>query len=354
MEKFARIAEVATGKCMRGFANVNACTGPFRASVPVLLDLLTIRNAIQRMIFMVAVAFAITISPIIASAAVNGNCADRPPAAPSLPEFLKAARPANPGVSEEALTHYWTQTYNRCYLFLKGRISPDDVAIFKRSLENTGGNGSLMLILDSEGGDLTTAIEIGRLVRHWPDSLVIVSLDSKCFSSCVFVLAGGLHRVVHGKVGIHRPFNSKTDARTFESTQKTFRALEQSAKSFLKDVNVPTSLYDEMMSVRPEKLRLLTEQELARFGIGQSDPAYQENSDAEAARAYGLDKEEYLRRKERAERICNALNVNEQKVGIEVTLKESAEIVTACKEAVVRTPPLTDKERAIFKDLQRR
>jgi hypothetical protein len=118
-------------------------------------------------------------------------------------------------------------------------------------------------------------------------------------------------------------------------------------------MNVPTSLYDEMMSVPPQKLRLLTEQELARFGIGQSDPAYQDKRDAKSALTYGLDKEEYLARKERADRICNALNVNEQKAGVEATVTESANIVAACKEAVVRSEPLTDEEKRFYKDLQR-
>ena len=240
-----------------------------------------------------------------------------------------------------------------CNLFLEGRISQDDVRLFRQSFEKTGGKGRLFLSLDSDGGDIASAIEIGRLVRRWPESVILVTLSSKCFSACVFVLAGGLHRAVHGKVGIHRPFSSTTDSRTYEATQKNFRALEQSAKSFLKDMNVPTSLYDEMMSVPPQKLRLLTEQELARFGIGQNDPPYQDNRDAEAARALGVDKEEYLRRKERADRICGALSVNERKAGIEVTLTESAEIFIACKEAVVRARPLTDAQKRALKDRQR-
>jgi len=188
-------------------------TGPLRAAALV-----------------VTVAFAVTISPTMASAAVNGdfNCTNMASAALSLPDFLKDARPLNPSYSDDELTRVWTRTYqSNCMFWLKGRIGPDDVAIFKRSLERAGGNGNLLLMLNSEGGDLTTAIEIGRLVRRWPDSSVMVLQDSKCYSACVFVLAGGLHRVVYGKVGIHRPFNSTTDSNTYESTQKTFRTLEQ-------------------------------------------------------------------------------------------------------------------------------
>jgi hypothetical protein len=131
--------------------------------------------------------------------------------------------------------------------------------------------------------------------------------------------------------------------------------LEQSAKWFLKDMNVPTSLYDEMISVPPQKLRLLTDAELARFGIGQSDPAWQDNQDAVAARGYGYNKEEYLRRKERAHRICEALYVNKDKSGIELTVGEAGDIQDACKEAVLtnKTGRLLENGKVEVEESQR-
>ncbi len=119
-------------------------------------------------------------------------------------------------------------------------------------------------------------------------------------------------------------------------------------------MNVPVSLYDEMMSVPPQKFRILTKEELARFGIGQPDPAYQEVQDTAAARARGLGKEEYLRRKDRADRICNALDINEQKAGVKVTLWESSEIFIACREAVLQAKPLTEREEKMLKEHQNR
>lgn len=326
---------------MRGFAKMIESTGLLCAAAHVI-----------------TVALAVTITPTIASAAVStaSSCTNMDSTAPSLPDFLKASRPLNPSYSEEEITRVWIRTYqSNCTFWLEGRIGPDDVAIFKRSLEKAGSNGRLMLYLNSEGGDLTTALEIGRLVRRWPNSSVMVLQDAKCLSACVFVLAGGLHRRVDGNVGIHRPFNATTNSNTYESTQKTFRTLEQSAKVFLKDMNVPTSLYDEMMSVPSQKLRLLTEQELAQFGIGQSDPAYQDNLDAEAARAYGLDKEAYLRRKERADRICEALYVNTEKAGIEMTSDESVDIQLACKQAVLanKTERLLEEGKLVHDQAER-
>ena len=223
-----------------------------------------------------------------------------------------------------------------CTLMIEGRIAANDVALVKQALEQTQGAGRLLLMLDSEGGDIAAAIEIGRLIRRWADSVALISLNSKCFSACVFVLAGGLHRTVHGKVGIHRPFGAAPKTATYESTQKEFRALEQSARKFLQEVNIPVALFDEMMSVPPQKLRILSEEELARYGVSQNDPIYEEVQDGKAAQALGVSKEEYLRRKYRSERICNAISVNERKAGLSVSISESAHIVAACKTAVLR------------------
>jgi len=247
---------------------------------------------------------------------------------------LLASFPVFPGVSGSSGC-----SPASCTLMVDGRITVNDVPPVKQALEQTQGSGRLLLILDSEGGDIAAAIEIGRLVRRWSESVVLVSLNSKCYSACVFVLAGGLHRTVHGKIGIHRPFGSVPKTATYESTQKEFRALEQSAKKFLQEVNIPVALFDEMMSVPPQKLRILTEDELARYGVGQNDPIYDEVQDGKAAQVLGVSKEEYLRRKLRSERICNAISVNERKAGLSVSLSESAHIVAACKTAVLRAEP---------------
>ena len=280
-----------------------ACACCLRAISILLLDLLRTRIATRRMIQALTVGFATTISPAVAFAAAYGECSE-----------------------------------SGCGLVLEGRIGSDDVAIFKRSLEKAGDKGSLTLVLDSEGGDVAAAIEIGRVVRRWSASFVVVAANAKCFSACVFVLAGGLSRTVHGTIGIHRPFGSGTEAQSYDATQKKFRALEQAAKNYLHDMNVPASLYDEMMSVPPQKLRILTKAELDRFGIGQNDPAYQEMRDGEGARKYGLDKEEYFRRRARSGRICNTLSVDERKAGTQVTLMEREQIKLACIDALLRRP----------------
>jgi hypothetical protein len=62
-------------------------------------------------------------------------------------------------------------------------------------------------------------------------------------------------------------------------------------------MNLPSALYDAMMRVPSERIRVLTPQEQATFGLDEVDPAEQELLDSAEARGYGLSKIEYMRRK---------------------------------------------------------
>jgi len=59
--------------------------------------------------------------------------------------------------------------------------------------------------LDSEGGSVDSAIEIGRFLRD-KNSNVMVSAGEQCASACLFILAGGVTRYLGGRLGMHRPF----------------------------------------------------------------------------------------------------------------------------------------------------
>ena len=65
---------------------------------------------------------------------------------------------------------------------------------------------ALRVDVDSPGGQLFAALEIGRLLRHETAS-VRVERGAACISACVFVLMGGIERYVaaDARIGLHRP-----------------------------------------------------------------------------------------------------------------------------------------------------
>lgn len=157
--------------------------------------------------------------------------------------------------------------------------------------------------LNSEGGDVEAAIAIGRELRRMRATALMWD-KARCLSSCVFVLAGATVRMLFGQVGIHRPFALRTDQRPYDAVQRDQRRAAKLAKEYLEEMNVSPSLYDAMVTIPPEKVRLLSRTELQQFGITETDPVWQEVADANLARGYGLSKTEYLRRKGRVGVVC--------------------------------------------------
>lgn len=150
--------------------------------------------------------------------------------------------------------------------------------------------------LNSNGGDVEAAIEIGRLLRKIKASTLTWSKGG-CYSSCVFILAGAVQRDGRLGVGIHRPYSTRTDKRDYQAIQNDQRRLAKLAKDYLTEVNVSPALYDAMMSIPPEKIKMLSESELDSYGLLKVDPVEQELRDAAAARKYGISKVEYMQRK---------------------------------------------------------
>ena len=91
--------------------------------------------------------------------------------------------------------------------------------------------------LDSRGGILLVAGEIGRMVRKEHFS-TFVAPDSKCASSCVLILASGVCRMALGNVLVHRPMEVPSD-------KNEHRLAEQDKKyllNYMNEMEVPPAL----------------------------------------------------------------------------------------------------------------
>lgn len=150
--------------------------------------------------------------------------------------------------------------------------------------------------LNSRGGDVESAIAIGRQLRRMR-AYTLTWDAAPCHSSCVFILAGGVRRMLGGDIGIHRPYSLSTEKRDYDNVQREHRRIASLAKAYLEEVNVSPTLFDAMMRIPPEQIRILSPSELSVYGIVETDPVEQELADAAEARRYGLSKTEYLRRR---------------------------------------------------------
>jgi hypothetical protein len=161
--------------------------------------------------------------------------------------------------------------------------------------------------VDSRGGSVAAAVAIGRLFRSL-DAPIAVDPDEACLSSCVFVLAGATHRLIYGRVGIHRPFlETDVDVGTLQSR---YRNMTEGIRSYLREMNISDRLADDMMVVPPEKVRFLSVAELAGYGLQIIDPVTEESTAIQEARKLGIGRIAYMERRELSESLCKIANPN--------------------------------------------
>lgn len=186
---------------------------------------------------------------------------------------------------------------------ITGEITSKDVVETRTALQNIGPDARPLFDLNSPGGDIYAAMEIGRLIRK-ARATCIVRVDQQCSSACVLILAGGVERSVYGKVVIHRPYSTYVGQRDYQSAENEYRRTETAVRTYLKEMNLSEKLFEAMVQVPPEQVRILSRKESADFGLTGVDAVEQEVRDAALAAVYGISKREYLSRKRQVDEVC--------------------------------------------------
>ena len=187
---------------------------------------------------------------------------------------------------------------------LSGKITKDDIKGVSKIVESTlSKNKTPFIRLNTPGGDMEAAIEIGRLLRK-SRAIALTYSQGKCYSACVFVLAGAVRRQLTETVGIHRPYSTDINKKDYHQVQSESRRLAKLAKEFLEEMNVSPTLYDDMVNIPPERLEILSELQLKKYGVLEIDPIEEDLDNSTDSRKYGISKSELLYRKSRIDRIC--------------------------------------------------
>lgn len=186
-------------------------------------------------------------------------------------------------------------------VFIRDRIVPDDYVKLEAGLRNRMRNRGIGLFriayLDSAGGDVETAIKISDLLKKYYYEAV-VRKTAKCLSSCAIILGSSANRSIQpgGVVGVHRIY-SDGGTESAARTAKDFEKLGNIVRSRFQDVGVSPDLWDVMLKTPPEDIRVLSEQEISKYGLRGSSAAYQDVEDSSFAEYLGINKEELYRRK---------------------------------------------------------
>ncbi len=136
----------------------------------------------------------------------------------------------------------------------------------------------LTVVLDSSGGDVAAAMEIGEVLRgQW--ALTAVDDDGECVGACVFVLAAGVRRApASDKVGIQRPhFDPKEFAgMSSDRAKQKYAALTKKAQTYLSRMGMSKKLFQDMMQQPSNKVLVLNAAQLKALGLEGSYAAYEQ------------------------------------------------------------------------------
>jgi hypothetical protein len=157
-------------------------------------------------------------------------------------------------------------------LVFSGEIVPGD---YERLLSKISGDENRYLsqnklILASDGGDVTEALKIAKLVKSLFSEIIVEPLTGRCVSACFFIYAAASQREADGErlVGINRPFIGDSDASSplqADDATAEGRALTQ-VRFFLQENEVPAYLVEEMFRHASNDAYWLSERDEAALG----------------------------------------------------------------------------------------
>ncbi len=157
------------------------------------------------------------------------------------------------------------------YARVIGTISQSDYETLIKKVAAIQGDRSsptIDYVLNSAGGSMDAALNIGRFLRK-KKALALVEEGNICMSACVLVLAGAAHRKISGIVGLQRPDELADTKLATEGQTAKHNKLGSAARAYLTEMNVQAKLYDDMLLLPAEKVRVLSEESLARYGLVQ-------------------------------------------------------------------------------------
>lgn len=171
------------------------------------------------------------------------------------------------------------------------------------------------IVLDSVGGDVDSAIEIGRLIRDL-ELWTIVEKNSRCYSSCALIFIAGVERFNVGEIGLHRPYVFMDKISTVPTSEQ-IRSMYRKIQEYIQLMNVDDQFFRIMMETPPEDVKIYRHVEITTYElminnpndswlkiVPTTDPAHEDIQTIRRARRHKLDTVSYRRKAAEAERYC--------------------------------------------------
>lgn len=175
-------------------------------------------------------------------------------------------------------------TEDSAHIYIAGEIVPGDFEKFETALtdsRNLRRPVPTNVIITSPGGDIETAMRIGRLARSEPVAMYIIN-GAECSSACVLIFSAGVQRWAAGaapKIGLHRP--TFADAGNFSKlsmpeAQTRYNEVVTRVQKYLLEMGIGARVIEDMLATGSEDVSYPSRQYLMENNIIGDDPAFEE------------------------------------------------------------------------------
>lgn len=147
--------------------------------------------------------------------------------------------------------------------------------------------------LNSEGGDVSSAMQIGRLIRKY-DGTTTVKENGKCYSSCALIFIAGVQRMNFGQIGLHRPYLAAAP-QSREAIEKQVPLMLSVVRDYIIEMGITDSFYQQIVNTEPSRVAIYKGKDVERI-VPVRDPTYEEIEVSYEARRHGVTTSEIRQR----------------------------------------------------------
>ena len=177
-------------------------------------------------------------------------------------------------------------------IVITGDITQRDLSFFSsrsKDLETK----QVHVWLDSRGGDVVSAMEIGRIIRS-VDGWTYIGDNARCYSSCALIFIAGVDRYNYGEFGLHRPYFASAPL-SREQIEKQMPVMRSAVKKYVEEMGITDSFFERMFNTEPSAIEIYRGDESEKI-VPHTDPTYDEIATSNQAQQYGVTTSEIRRR----------------------------------------------------------
>ncbi|MGP8096723.1 MAG: hypothetical protein ACLPUH_05250 [Steroidobacteraceae bacterium] len=151
------------------------------------------------------------------------------------------------------------------------------------------------LLLASDGGDVTEAIKIARLVKALSAEVIVGPVTGRCAGVCFLIYAAADQRGTDGRnlIGMYRPQLDDADAAQLPAPDAAILedSIQADARAFVQENAVPDYLIDEMFRHSARDVYWLSERD--EQNLGAKSPSFEKFLAAKCAWSDTLERSVY-------------------------------------------------------------